>query len=138
QVYLRDRLQGKTELISVSTDPVCQAARRIPNCVGDTKDRQGSTHPKITPDGRFVVFESRSTNLVPGITSGGIFLRDRQAATTEFIDVGDASPSGIGNSQFSISASGRFVAFVRRDNVYVRDRQQGTTQLISTADGEHP
>jgi len=41
-----------------------------------------STHPTVSPDGRFVAFVSYATNLVPGVNTGGfpqIYLLDRDA-----------------------------------------------------------
>jgi hypothetical protein len=64
-VYLRDSAAGTTRLVSTSYD--------------DRMVNDASDHPCVSPDGRFVVFESRASNLVVHDTNGvqDIFLRDR-------------------------------------------------------------
>src|SRR5438093_1696603 len=70
-VYLRDRVAGTTELISR-------------NAAG-TPGTHESLAPAMSSDGRFVAFESYSTNLVPGDWNGigDVFVRDRQMDTIE-------------------------------------------------------
>jgi hypothetical protein len=69
----------------------------------------------ISADGRWVVFASTATNLVPGSVhpAGGLFLRDRQLTTTVAIPWldGGAFPSGIVAAEPAISADGAVVAF---------------------------
>jgi Tol biopolymer transport system component len=89
RVYVRDRQAGKTELVSIGATG------------SEANDR--SFAPSISANGRFTAFESQATNLVPGVTPpGGIYVRDRQNGTTEFVSAG-GSPA--------ISADGRLVAF---------------------------
>src|SRR4028118_2224225 len=74
----------------------------------------GSIDPSISPDGRFVAFESEASNLVPGDTNdtSDIFVRDTLTNTTTRVSVDSAGNQG-NNGSFtpSISADGRFVAF---------------------------
>ncbi len=73
-----------------------------------------SLYPSISADGRFVAFESKATNLVPGDTnnSSDIFVRDTLANTTTRVSVDSAGNSGnTASLNPSISADGRFVAF---------------------------
>src|SRR5439155_10862083 len=51
--------------------------------------------PSITPDGRFVVFSSYATNLVPGDTNGhgDVFIHDRDAMC--FTNVCDPGVDGV-------------------------------------------
>jgi hypothetical protein len=140
-VFLRDRQLGTTERVSVSS--------------GGIEGNLDSTYgPKITPDGRFVVFRSLASNLVAGDTNGveDIFVRDRQSGTTERVSV--ATGGGEGNAKCgaysSISADGRYVAFhsdasnlVAGDtngasDVFVHDRQSGTTTCVSVDGGGMP
>jgi len=141
-VFVRDRLIGHTERVSVSSE-------------GVQADRESSHYPTISADGRYVVFDSRASNLVPGDTNGiaDVFVRDRQNATTELVSVGvDGAPANYSASWggwTGVSADGRFVAFasgssnlVRGDtggghlDVFVRDRQTGSTERVSvTSDG---
>lgn len=131
-VFLRDRAAGTTERVSL---------------VGRKSEANGeSSHPAISPDGRFVVFASFADNLVAGDTNfvSDVFLRDRQAGTTERVSVSSAGEQADNNSDGSaISADGRFVAFASSasnlaagDNdgasdVFLRDRQAGTTEGVS-------
>ena len=110
----------------------------------------------MTPDGRFVVFASAATNLVPGDTNGvgDVFVRDRRTGVTERVSVGPRGVQANGDSNFTgistapgISDSGRYVVFkseasnlVKGDrnqltDVFVRDRTAGTTERISGAGG---
>ena len=100
----------------------------------------------VTPDGRYVAFDTYSSNLVPGDTNDtwDVFVRDRRTGTTESISVARDGTQGNGLSWCSaISADGRFVTFVSlatnlivgdtnaRCDVFVRDRQNGTTERVS-------
>ncbi len=73
-----------------------------------------SSAPAISADGRFVVFASTATNLVPGDHNGAsdIFLRDRQAATTTRISVAHGGIEANGPSTTpAISGDGRVISF---------------------------
>jgi len=133
-VFVRDRLAGTTQRVSVS---------------GAGQQGNGiSAHSSITPDGRFVAFDSEATNLVPGDTNGyaDAFLRDRQTGTTERVSVsGSGEQANSGSVNPDISADGRFVAFwssatnlVPGDtngymDVFLRDRQTGTTERVNVS-----
>lgn len=90
-VYARDRLTNRTEWISVGLNGLPG------NC--------DSSEPSVSADGRYVVFMSCASNIVPG-QSGAfgwhLFLRDRQAGTTQLV-VDGLYPS--------ISGSGRYIAY---------------------------
>jgi Tol biopolymer transport system component len=101
-----------------------------------------SDKPAVSADGRFVLFQSQATNLIPNY-SGGLYVRDRLLSTTELVSVSTSGQFGDG-SYGSISADGRFVvftsgtAFVPEDqnsqpDVYLRDRLLGTTVRASVA-----
>lgn len=137
QVYVRDGWTGVTTLVSV--DALAQA--------GD--DDSGNT--SITPDGRFVVFESLARSLIPGgiKREWNIFVRDLVAQTTELISVPPAGLQGNSDSRLpSISADGRYVAFqsdatnlVAGDannatDVFLRDRVLKTTMLVSAGSSQ--
>ncbi len=133
-VFVRDRFAGTTELVSVGPG----------GALGD----HASEHPHITPDGRFVVFNTFATNLVPGINTpqGGVLVRDRLLGTTELASVSSTGVPGAGENCLPwITPDGRFVAFdspsanlVAGDtngdvDVFVRDRLLGTTERISVS-----
>src|SRR5262245_20883790 len=68
----------------------------------------------ISDNGRFIAFDSDADNLVSGDTNQttDIFVRDRQARTTERVSVNSAGAQGSGLSTApAISGDGRFVAF---------------------------
>jgi Tol biopolymer transport system component len=131
-VFIRDRLTGTTERVSVSS------AGEQGNGV--------SAGPSISADGRFVAFSSIATNLVPGDANAttDVFVRDSLSGTTELVSISTAGGQGnYGSGDPSISRDGRFVAFtseatnlVAHDgneyrDVFVRDRAAGTTQCMS-------
>jgi Tol biopolymer transport system component len=134
QVYVRDRVTGSLDLVSVSSG----------GAVGDGS----SGKPSISADGRFVAFESTAGNLggdAPA-NSSGIYLRDRQSGTTTLVSVDSGGHSAIGDAQNPvISVDGRFVAFDSdatnldprdggpNNDVFVHDRVSGTTELVSVA-----
>lgn len=133
-VFVRDLALGTTSLVSVSSN--------------GTKGFGTSSWPFITDDGRYVVFQSDARNLVAGGTNGWqhIFVRDRQAGTTELVT---QSTQGAQATQLSdignMSADGRYVVFVSsasnlvprdsnaRPDVFVRDRLMRTTRLVSVS-----
>ncbi len=133
-IFVRDRQTATTERVSVASD--------------GTEANAGSFSAALSADGRFVAFESDATNLVPGDTKGArdIFVRDRQAGTTERVSVAsDGTEADGGSGSVAISADGRFVAFdsVARNlvegdtngvsDVFVHDRQTGATGRVSVA-----
>lgn len=147
-VFVRDTVLGVTERVSVT---------------GDGGQAHGTSlqagHHAITPDGRFVVFDSTASNLVLGDTNtvSDIFVRDRLLGTTERVSVRSDGAEGhmspiykrvTTTSAAVISDDGRYVAFSsempdlvddypidgRRD-VFLRDRQTGTTRQLSAHDG---
>ena len=132
-IYVRDRVAGTTELVSMSTGGV-QADNL--NDIGN-----------ISGDGRFVVFISYASNLVPGDgnASPDVFVRDRQMGTTRRVSVSSSGQEANGSSLWPrISADGRYVAFVSVatnlvgndangtvEDIYLHDMQTGTTRRVS-------
>ncbi len=132
-VFVHDRLTGTTERVSVDST--------------GNQANKGSGSPDISADGRFVVFISSATNLVPPDTNGFLdaFVHDRLKGNTERVSV-----DGAGNEAnddvygpVAISSDGRFVVFRTRasnlvsadtngwDDVFVRDRLTGVTDRVS-------
>jgi Tol biopolymer transport system component len=123
-VFLRDRVEGTTERISVGGGGA-QAATggRLPH----------SPSESISADGRIVAFESASANLVARDTNGtlDVFVRDRANATTRRVSLRDGAEIEQPSSLESLSGDGRFVVFSSGGDVYVYDRATGTTELVS-------
>jgi Tol biopolymer transport system component len=80
-----------------------------------------SSRPHITPDGRFVVFESEATDLVKDDKNGksDVFVLDGHSGTIERVSLDEKGGETDGRSnEGGISADGRFVVFVNdSDNV---------------------
>ena len=101
-VFVRDRLLGTLERVSVTTG-------------GGQANHASDLALAISPDGRYVSFESSAWNLVPEDTNGGadVFVRDRVRGTTERVSVATGGAEAYQSSTFGcpLSADGRFVAF---------------------------
>ena len=107
---------------------------------------------ELSADGRYVVFDSSASTLVPGDTNDNedVFLRDRQTNVTTRLSVSATGEQGNGGSSSArISADGRYITFISYASnlvpgprpevgydVYLLDRQAGTLDRISeTPDG---
>lgn len=133
-IFVRDRKTGTTTRISVDSTGI--------------EANDDSIQPRISEDGRYVVFESKATNLVAGDTNGktDVFVHDRQKGTTERISLSAEGEQG-NNISFraSISADGRYVAYTSRasnlvendtngkDDIFVYDRDTGALERVSVA-----
>ena len=123
-IYLRDRLTGTTELISVNSDEI----------QGDGR----SESPSVSTEGRFVAFESDSSNIAtPDEPAGGffpdedIFVRDRQLGVTYRVSESSAGAEGNARSLGpSISADGQVTAFSSDASNLVADDTNGVTDIF--------
>jgi hypothetical protein len=102
-VVLYDRVQMAYELISVNTD-------------GQQTSGMGIfSAPSVSADGRYVVFSSDRSGLVPDADSGEvmhIYLRDRLTNTTTMLSkAADGQPANGDSWQPEISASGKTILF---------------------------
>jgi Tol biopolymer transport system component len=139
-VFVRDLQANTTTLVSRATGAA--------GVVGDG----GSFSPSISPDGRFVAFESGATNLdtESNDVATDVFVRDLQANTTTLVSRATGATGVVGDrssSAPSISADGRYVAFASIagnlgagsddlvSDVFVRDLLANTTTLASRATG---
>lgn len=106
----------------------------------------GSGSPDVSADGRWVVFASTASNLVPGDSNGwsDVFVFDRWVGTLERVSVrSDGTQANGASGAPSISSDGRIVAFEsvatnlvssdtnNRRDIFVRDRQARTTTRVS-------
>lgn len=109
-----------------------------------------SDSPKISSDGRYVVFSSWASNLLSGDTNGkrDVFRKDLQTGIVTLVSVTAAGVQGNGDSEAAtVSADGRYVAFVssasnllsgdvnQAQDVFVKDMQTGTVYLVSANAG---
>lgn len=131
-IFLRDRLGRFTVRVSVSS--------------AGEEGNGDSSQPAISGDGRYVVFVSKASNLVPGDTNGkaDIFLHDIQTRTTARVSLNSHGLQANGDCyQPTITPNGRYVAFVSdasnlvdddtngNSDVFLRDRSAGTTLRVS-------
>ena len=134
--------------LSVTSPSQAQTTERLSVSPTGVQGNHHSSTPKISPSGRYVAFDSRASNLVPGDTNDGydVFVLDRQEGRTERVSVSSSGFQGNGWSYFPrISADGRFVAFLSRasnlvqgdtngnTDIFVHDRQTGETTRVSEA-----
>ncbi|MEP6955459.1 MAG: hypothetical protein ABI883_01435 [Chthoniobacterales bacterium] len=135
-VFLRDRQTSTTKRISMSNN-------------GGAINGDAVT-PAISNDGRFVIYESNATNIVPD-TNGvhDIFLRDRQLNKNALVSLAnDGSQGDLSSFVPSISGTGRYVAWetgsgnlVPNDtlgysDIFVRDRNATAAASGSGAEEE--
>ncbi|WJH36039.1 hypothetical protein N6H14_09200 [Paenibacillus sp. CC-CFT747] len=102
--------EAETPLILASAleGPVIERLSEAPD---GTSGNGESKAVSISRDGRYLVYETRSTNLLYGETSGGIMLYDRTAGENRVISVkADGSPVG-GVSTPRISSNGRYILY---------------------------
>lgn len=137
-VLLYDRETGQTRVVS------------RPPGGGLANGRSGPA--RITPDGRYIVFRSEASNLVPGDTNGkaDIFVFDRTTGSIELVSRSHTGALANADSRDpSICGNGRYVSFVSdatnlvpqpnngHRQVYIRDRVANNTFLITiNANGE--
>ncbi|MBI3784005.1 MAG: PD40 domain-containing protein [Deltaproteobacteria bacterium] len=105
--FVHDRLTGATERVTVDSNGQEQPGP----CPGN-----GSDGGQLSADGRFVLFQTACSNLVPGVSDGfyHAYVRDRAMGTTRIVDINDSGVAGnLRASGISawISGDGRFAVF---------------------------
>ena len=131
-VFVRDRLAGTTERVSVG------------NGGWQLNADSGIYGTAISADGRYVTFISNAPDVVAGDRNGqpDVFVRDRERGTTERIDV-DGNETEANNGACCIQAinsDGRYVAFLSfATNLVSGDtNDRGDAFLFETAPRERP
>ncbi len=138
-LYLQDLQAGTLTLVDAGM-----------NGAGLAKDLLSA--PRLTPDGRFVAFDSTDADLVPNDNNraSDVFVVDLVAGTNELISVRQPTlpsqtPAGATlGSVYSVNGDGRYVAFSGTGvgllpngytniyrGVFVRDQLNGTNILVS-------
>lgn len=164
-VYVFDRKKDRFELVSVSPDGRPSEysdprSRKLAPCLGSISFHPlmpspglalPDHNPYISGNGRWVVFRSDATNLVPDDDNGewDAFLRDRIKRRTERVSVSSRGEEGNGSTYLNamanpqVSADGRYVVFsscasnLSGDDddelldAYWHDRRTGRTTLLS-------
>ena len=131
-IFVHDLLTGETQRVSVTSDGI--------------QGNGSAGFPAISADGRYVAFSSDATNLVEGVTNGGVFVHDRVTGDTTLVSVAsDGTQADNGAGFPAMSADGRYVAFISSaDNlvegdtngvtdIFVHDWNTGETQRVSVA-----
>ena len=127
---------GATEILSVSTG-------------GEPSSFSPSSNPSVSATGRWIAFDSTSSDLVSNDQFGArdVFVRDRLTGETMRASVGIGGEADNDSTDAAISADGRFVAFTSAatnlvssdtngvDDIFVFDRQTGKTVRASVATG---
>jgi len=118
-VFVRDTQLGVTTRVSVTS--------------GGAQANDSSSDPSISADGRYVAFESSANNLVAGDTNGyvDVFVHDRSTGATILVSrdsSGTLANNGTRNP--SISADGRYVAFVSDASNLVLDDTNDSTDIF--------
>jgi Tol biopolymer transport system component len=136
-VFVFDRVTRTVERESVASDG------------SETQPLRDSSHPGISADGRYVVFQSLGSNLAPGDTNNAmdVFVRDRVMGLTIRVSVAsDGTEGDFASQNPAISGDGRYVAFesmatnlVAGDannvwDVFVHDLQTDQTARVSVTD----
>lgn len=138
-VFVHDRLNGQTTRASVSSTGE----------QGNAASGDALSTPRLSGDGRFVAFQSRASNLVPGDTGGSdVFVHDRQSGVTTKVSVSSGGAAANSDAVLpSISTDGRFVAFSSTastlvagdtngtEDAFVHDRQTAQTTRVSISSG---
>ncbi len=133
-IFVRDRLTGTTQRVSVTTSGL--------------QANGPSANPSISGDGRYIAFQSDAANLVGSDSNEttDVFVHDRITGVTTRVSVSGVSQQATGGSGApAISDDGRFVAFestasdlVSGDSnsagdVFLRDRTASSTKRVSVS-----
>ena len=132
-VFLRDRTNGTTTLVSV-------------NLAGTGGGNGDSIPIELSTNGQYALFESTASDLVPGDTNNAtdVFVRDLVNGTNILVSISTNGGCANGVSgESAMTPDGRYVAFastasnlVPNDtngirDIFVRDLQTGVTTLAS-------
>ncbi|MCU0754126.1 MAG: C25 family cysteine peptidase [Xanthomonadales bacterium] len=135
-VFVKDRLTRTLKTVSASASGVVGLHPTMPAT---------SLAPSISANGRFVAFHSIAPNLVPGDTGNNwdVFVKDTETGAIEIVSITAGGVQGGSNQRASISADGRYVAFVsdsinlvpldtnNTEDILLKDRSTGQLTRIS-------
>ena len=106
---------------------------RVSTASNGTQGNNGSSSPAISADGRYVVFESTSSNLVSGDTNGtrDVFVKD--LTTNNITRLSNGSDSSLGSVKTyhpSISADGSYITFASYSSNLVSGDTNGSYDVF--------
>ena len=133
QIFIKDLTTNAVSLVSVDASGTLQ---------GDGN----SMNFTFSPDGTKIAFDSASTNLIPGGTTGNqVFVKDLASGVVTLVSTDSSGVPGNGASSYPVfSPDGNLVAFVSNSNnlaaggtnnhsqIYVKNLQSGATTVAST------
>jgi Tol biopolymer transport system component len=127
-IFVRDLVNNTTSLVSVGT--------------GGTSGNGFSYYPVISPDGRYVVFDSDASDLVPGDNNNemDVFVRDLKRKKTVLVSKNRSGEQGNLSSRAyggGMSSDGRYVAFSSDANNLV-DSDTNSVMDVFVASGFFP
>jgi len=141
-VFVRDR---DTDRDGILDEPGAVRTSRMSISSSGTAGNEDSLRPALSPDGRYVAFETLASNLVPGDTNGkrDIVVRDRLTGGMSRMNVSATGAQGSADAYMaSISADGRYVSFTSgasnlvagdtngKFDVFVRDRDADADGIL--------
>ena len=133
-IFIFDRETGTSQRVSIASDS------------SQANDEQFTC--TLSSNGRFVVFGSYATNLVPNDTNDAVdvYVHDRETGITERVSVASDGTQANGDSyQVAVNFDGRFVAFMseatnlvandtnKSSDIFIHDRELRITRRISIA-----
>ncbi|MBB3017927.1 Ca2+-binding RTX toxin-like protein [Microvirga lupini] len=121
---------------------VTGAITRISTTAAGEQAGSGSSAPHISTDGRYVVFESAASNLVPGDTNNAedVFRKDLVTGAITRISTTATGEQAEGNGSFNaqISADGHFVVFTSQAGNLVPGDTNGENDIFLVDLRYHP
>jgi Tol biopolymer transport system component len=128
-IFFRDLASGQTKLVSL-------------NYEGIASGNQPSRNATLSADGRWVAFETFSTNLLASnatFSVHSLFVRDLVSNITEVASVGETgNPRWGSRGAGAFSGNSRYVAFVGTDYPIVRRDLELKTSAFVASLGENP
>jgi Tol biopolymer transport system component len=137
-------------IVGLAVSSSAQTTRMVSVSSRGVHGNQGGQHAYVSADGRYVAFDSSSTNLTPDVPIQffGVFVHDLHTGLTTCVSVNSSGVPANGAADLQlggtpISADGRFVVFVsaadnlvpgdtnNASDVFVHDRLTGVTTRAS-------
>jgi len=135
-VFVRDRAAGTTERVSIGSD----------GAEGDgtsyaIAESHLAGHAAVSPDGRYVAFNSSAANLVHGDDNEtwDVFVRDRTTGITERVSVpNNAGGAPVWSFWPAMSANGRYIAFHAANTLLPQYTHGNWTIFLRDREGTGP